>query len=111
MNNQQYTQPEFKPSSGHITYTRWMGANFIISGNVIGEREVTVRRHNAIVTEYLVETDPKETNLSRHIVNEGDVIELKQCPACNGVGYLSIRNGDDDQRCPICGDTDETEVF
>ena len=29
------------------------------------------------------------------------------CPACNGVGYTSVRNGDDDQACPICSESDE----
>lgn len=107
MNNQQYTLPEFRPSSGVITYTRWMGANFIISGKVVGEREVTVRRHNAVVTEYLVETDPKETNLSRHVVNESDVIEIKPpCPDCHDAGIIAL-HGDNDTPCPRCGFSDE----
>ncbi len=24
------------------------------------------------------------------------------CPRCNGLGYLAIKNGDDDQPCPEC---------
>lgn len=111
MNNQQYTLPEFRPSSGHIVYTRWMGANYIISGKLIGEREVAVRRHNAVVTEYLVVTDPKETNISRHIVNESDVIEIKPpCPRCGDHGYLSIV-GDCDTPCPCCNVSDDEVIF
>ncbi len=111
MNSQQYTQPEFQPSSGHIKYNRWMGHNFEVMGEVIGERKVTLRRYNAVVTEYLVKPNEGFTNLSKHVVDEGDIIELKQCPACNGTGIISIRNGDDDQPCPICGDVDDSEVF
>lgn len=110
MNNQQYTPPEFRPSSGQIIYTRWMGQQYIISGKLIGEREVAVRRHNAVVTEYLVVTDPKETNLSRHIVNESDVIEIKPtCPDCGDVGYISIR-GDEAVNCPTCNPMGDSEV-
>ena len=107
----QNSTPDFRPSSGQIIYTRWMGQQYIISGKLIGEREVEVKRHNAIVTEYLVITDPKETNLSRHIVNESDVIEIKPpCPDCNDHGFLSIR-GDQDVPCKRCGFVDTDEVF
>lgn len=111
MNNQQYTQPEFKPSSGHIVYTRWMGANYIVSGEVIGEREIEVRRHKAFITEYLVKPAVGVTNLSRHIVDESNVVKIEKCQRCHDQGYLSIRNGCDDQPCPICGETDDSEVF
>lgn len=101
---QQFTSPEFKPSSGRITYTRWMGANYIVSGDVIGEREVSVRRyHGVMVTEYLVKPDAGVTNLSKHVVNEGDVVELKPaCPRCNGQQVIAIV-GDQDTPCPECG--------
>lgn len=74
---QNFQQPEFKPSSGHITYTRWMGHNYIVSGEVIGEREVTLRRYNAVVTEYLVRPAIGFTNLSAHVVGESDVITIE----------------------------------
>ena len=111
LGHEQYAQPEFKPSSGRITYNRWMGHEFKVTGDVIGERQVTLRRYNAIVTEYQVRPDAGYTNLSEHVVNEGDVIELKQCPACNGVGHIAIRNGCDDQPCPLCSEADDSEVF
>jgi hypothetical protein len=84
-----------------------MGREFDVKGDVIGERQVTVQRRGVIVTEYLVKPDVGFTNLSKHVVNEGDVIELKVCPGCNGVGHIAIHNGDDDVSCPICGESDE----
>lgn len=27
------------------------------------------------------------------------------CTHCNGIGYLSVRNGDDDIECPVCSGT------
>lgn len=111
LGQQQNSTPDFRPSSGRIVYTRWMGANYIISGNVIGEREVVVRRHNAVVTEYLVVTDPEVTNLSRHIVDESNVIEIKPpCPDCGGHGYLSIV-GDQDTPCPVCNPVADEVAF
>lgn len=107
MNNAQNSTPEFQPSSGRITYNRWMGHNFEVRGQVIGEREVTVRRYRAVVTEYLVKPDDGFTNLSKHVVNECDVVTLERCPRCNGVGHLAIHNGDDDVPCPVCGESDE----
>lgn len=107
----QYTQPEFRPSSGHITYTRWMGHQYIVTGEIIGEREVKVRRYNATVTEYLVKPAPGVTSLSKHIVDESDVVKIESvCPRCGGSGILSIR-GDDDCACPVCGVVDTDEVF
>lgn len=29
------------------------------------------------------------------------------CPRCNGEGILSVRNGDDDVPCPVCGRADD----
>ena len=109
---QQFTPPEFKPSSGHIVYTRWMGAKFIVQGQVIGEREVKVRRYEAIVTEYLVRPAQGVTNLSAHIVDESDVVELNPvCPDCGDHGYLSI-HGDNDVPCNRCYPiSDDSEVF
>lgn len=101
-------QIDFQPSSGHITYNRWMGHNFEVKGEVIGERKVTVRRHNAVVTEYLVRPAAGVTNLSRHIVDESNVVKLEPvCQRCNGIGFIGIRKGDDDQQCPVCGDSGE----
>lgn len=106
-NTQQFTPPEFKPSSGRITYTRWMGHNFIVKGEIVGEREVTVRRYHAIVTEYLVKPDDGFTNLSAHIVDESDVVVLSPvCLRCNGVGHIAIQC-DNDIQCPVCGESDE----
>lgn len=110
MNNQQYTQPEFKPSSGHIVYTRWMGANYIVSGEVIGEREVKIRRYNATVTEYLVKPAPGVTGLSRHIVDESAVVKIEKCERCHDHGYLSIV-GDSDVPCPVCNVSDDEVTF
>lgn len=33
------------------------------------------------------------------------------CPACNDVGHLSIRNGCDDQPCPICNPVEMEVTF
>lgn len=32
-----------------------------------------------------------------------------QCPRCNGIGYITIRNGDDDISCKMCNSS-ETEL-
>jgi len=47
------------------------------------------------------------TLTARLIANEGG----KLCPRCNGLGYLDIRNGDDDEICECCGqDINASEI-
>jgi hypothetical protein len=84
-----------------------MGHQYIVSGEVIGEREVKIRRYNTVVTEYLVRPADGVTNLSKHIVDKSDVVKIEPCPRCNGTGILSVKNGDDDQQCPACQDIGE----
>lgn len=107
----QFTPPEFQPSSGSITYARWMGSTYIVNGEIIGERQIPVRRYKGVyVTEYLVKPSAGVTNLSKHVVNEADVVKIDVqpiCQTCNGVGYTSIRNGDDSIDCPACGESGE----
>lgn len=62
-----------------IEYTRWMGRNFILSGEIIEEREVQLKRYpGVVVIEYRVKTDMSKTNLSYHWVNEQDVLDIKE---------------------------------
>lgn len=84
-----------------------------MNGEIIGERQIEVRRYKGVfVTEYLVKPRAGVTNLSRHVVNEADVVQIAEpCPACNGIGHLSIRNGCDDQPCPLCDDTETSVIF
>ena len=62
-----------------IEYTRWMGRAFILTGEIIEEREVQLKRYPGItVIEYRVKTDKTQTNLSEHWVNEMDVLDIKE---------------------------------
>lgn len=72
MNNIEYSTVR------RIEYTRWMGRNFILSGEVVEEREVQLKRWpGVVVTEYKVRPDKDQTNLSFHWVNEIDVLAIQ----------------------------------
>lgn len=93
-----------------ITYTRYMGRTFILTGVILEERQVEVKRWPGIVvTEYRVRNvKTKGVHcFSEHWVNEADVLsisEVKRCPRCDNHGYIAIY-GDDAIQCPICNTT------
>lgn len=89
-----------------ITYTRYMGRNFILTGVIEEERQVEVKRWPGIVvTEYRVRVTKRQGQVcfSEHWVNESDVLTISEvapaCPRCNDTSILSIR-GDETTDCP-----------
>lgn len=117
-NSTKFVSTSTPPPVRRITYTRYMGRAFILSGVIMEERQVEVKRWPGIVvTEYRVKPSNTASNLTVHWVNEADVLAISEvqpvgkCPACGDSGYLGIRNGDNDQPCPICNPVEMDVTF
>lgn len=93
---------------------QYMRCGRLITGKLLGTHWYQVQRYSAVVCEYIIEPDRKNSNLSFHVVSEEDVVWAKQvkpvCPRCNGMRIIAIR-GDEDTPCPDCGFADEWKVF
>lgn len=104
------------PAVRRITYTRYMGRTFILTGIIQEERQVEVKRWPGIVvTEYRVRNlKTKGVHcFSEHWVNESDVLsitEVKSCPRCNDRQFIAIY-GDDAIECPVCNQTEMEITF
>ena len=94
-----------------VTYTRYMGRTFILTGIILEERQVEVKRWPGIVvTEYRVRNlKTKGVHcFSEHWVNESDVLNISdvtRCPRCDNHGFIAIY-GDDSIECPVCNPVD-----
>lgn len=103
------------PCVRRITFMRWQGANYILTGEIIGEQQVALKRWpGVVVTEYRVKPDKDQTNLTALWVDESDVlgiVENEPCPRCQDRGHIAVVDGDNDVPCEVCGFVDTDEVF
>jgi hypothetical protein len=101
------------PSVGdRVSYKRWMGSTYVLRGRVQQVSTFTPRRYPGVtVYEYVITPEDGRSNLTTHVVDEGDIVDvLPVCPACGDHGYLSIV-GDLDTPCPICNPIEMEVTF
>lgn len=98
------------PEPSVNSVVRYMRCGRLITGKLLGTHWYNIQRYSALVCEYIVVPDRGHSNLSFHVVPEEDIVWSKLepvCQRCQDIGYIGVRNGDDDQICPACGDVGE----
>lgn len=61
--------------------------------------------HRGVELSKVTQTEAVQIAVTFYAISGGIALDSGKeiCPRCNGVGYIAIKNGDDDDICECCG--------
>lgn len=104
-NTVKYGRPGFSISKYVCDYARDVTADLKAAQAENARLREVYKASSALIRSHLyVGSEADKDACFAELFRVCEALQPTRCPACNGAGVVSIRNGDDSTACPACGD-------